>query len=564
MPDTAERLIDVLSHSGVDYVFGVPGGGTVMMFTAMHGRTNGPQPVLVRQEHGAAVMADAYARATGKPTVIMGQGAFIVANGAFGLMEAMTSSSPVILIGDLSDFGNSPLPVGQSVTGDWGSPDAVGLLRSMTKYTAVASTPKEAVLGLQMAIKHAVSGCPGPAGLVIKSDAINQEADVEPDLVYEAGRDPRHYSPEPAQTEVAKAVQIMSEAHRLVIVAGKGVHNSAAHGVLRELAEQWAAPVGTTYKGKSAIPEAHPLGIGMIGTYGRPLANEIVREADAVLVVGAKLRTNDTAGWTVVHRDQRIIQIDIESLNTNWALPGEVTLIGDAKTVLERLLAASDGHLPSAEALQLRRDAAERAADRDPLARDPDAANDTTPVLPQRVARLLEENLDPVSNIALDAGNNRLWMGLFCRSQKEHSFFAPGGLAGMGWAMPAALGIKLARPSQPSVAVTGDGGFMMSVHALSTAADIPIVTVVMNDSGLGMVRQHQGERSIASTFPETDHAAIARGFGLEGYRVTHGKDLPDAIRTAQSTGKSAVIDVVIDDSPSPDVYRARLRAQTET
>src|SRR5258708_38746589 len=163
-----------------------------MPCTPMRGRKGGRGPVLARHEQGAAVMADAYARATGRPAVIMGQGAFIVANGAFGLMEALTSSSPVILVGDFSDAGLTPRPVAQSVTGDWGSPDAVAMLRAMTKYTAVASTPTEAVVGLQLAIKHAVSGCPGPTALMIKSAALSAELAQDPGPpAYQVGNDPR-------------------------------------------------------------------------------------------------------------------------------------------------------------------------------------------------------------------------------------------------------------------------------------------------------------------------------------------------------------------------------------
>jgi acetolactate synthase-1/2/3 large subunit len=562
---TGEYLVEVLADAGIEHVIGVPGGGTRMTYTAMHGRKGGPRPVLARHEHGAAVMADAYARASGRPAVIMGQGAFIVANGAFGLMEALTSSSPVILVGDFSDGGLTPRPVAQSVTGDWGSPDAVAMLRGMTKYTAVASTPAEAVVGLQLAIKHAVSGCPGPTALMIKSAALSAEftEDAGPP-VYLAGNDPRLSLPLPPGGQVERALEILSEARNPVIVAGKGVHNAFAHAELRTLAERWGMPVATTYKGKSAIPETHPLALGMVGIYGHPVANELVRQADVVLVVGAKLRSKDTSNWSVVHRQQRIIQIDIETLNAGWALPAEVTLIGDARTALEQILAGSDRFAAPSDLLEARKARVRDVVSADTFHRDPSLYDDTTPVLPQRVARVLEEHLHPSTNISLDAGNNRVWMGLFCRAQRTHSLFAPGGLSGMGWAMPAALGVKLARPEEPSVAVTGDGGFMMSAHALATAADLPTVTVVFNDSGLGMVRQHQGDRVIASSFPDVDHAAIARGFGLAGFRVTHGKDLPEAIRAAQSLGTAAVIDVVIDDGPSPDVYRTQAVSATET
>jgi thiamine pyrophosphate-dependent acetolactate synthase large subunit-like protein len=139
-------------------------------------------------------------------------------------------------------------------------------------------------------------------------------------------------------------------------------------------------------------------------------------------------------------------------------------------------------------------------------------------------------------------------------------------MAGMGWSLPASLALKLARPDAPAVSVTGDGGFMMSVHALSTAMqyDLPILCVVLNDSALGMVRHHQGETKIASEFLETDNGAVARGFGAYGVQVRGSRNLPQAIRDAQASGRPAVVDVVIDRGPNPDDFRADMRAATET
>src|SRR5579862_536695 len=148
-----QEILDILADAGVDYIFGVPGGGSVYIFTEMFGR-KAPEAVLVRNEHTAAIMADAYARASGRPAAILGQGAFIASNGSFGMMEALTSSSPMIVFADTSDQGNSPHPTAQVTTGEYGSPDLPGMLRAITKYTTYATTGKELVLGTQLAIKH--------------------------------------------------------------------------------------------------------------------------------------------------------------------------------------------------------------------------------------------------------------------------------------------------------------------------------------------------------------------------------------------------------------------------
>jgi thiamine pyrophosphate-dependent acetolactate synthase large subunit-like protein len=178
----------------------------------------------------------------------------------------------------------------------------------------------------------------------------------------------------------------------------------------------------------------------------------------------------------------------------------------------------------------------------------------------------MQETLDPATLFALDAGNNRVWMAHFYKSQQERTFFSPGGTAGMGWSLPAALALKLAHPEKPVVGVTGDGGFMMSVHAINTALqyDLPVVYVVLNDSALGMVRGHQGDRLIASEFIETDHGAVSRGMGGYGVKVRDSKELPDALREAIASGKPAVVDVVIDRVPNVDDLRASARRLTET
>ncbi|MCE2502427.1 MAG: thiamine pyrophosphate-binding protein, partial [Dehalococcoidia bacterium] len=173
---------------------------------------------------------------------------------------------------------------------------------------------------------------------------------------------------------------------------------------------------------------------------------------------------------------------------------------------------------------------------------DPEMHRDTSPVTPQRLVSILNETSDPSTVYALDAGNNRTWMAHLYKAQQAGTFFCPGGTAGMGWALPAAVALKLAYPDRPVTAVTGDGGYMMTVNALSTAMqyDLPITCVVFNDNALGMVLDHQPRgQEIASEFYPTDNAAIARGFGAFGIHVEDSRDLPDALREAQASGLPA-------------------------
>ena len=572
MPKANELIVQLLEEAGIEYVFGIPGGGTGQIYNLLVGKEDRIKAILCRHEQTAAIMADVYGRATGKPAVVMGQGLFIGSNASFGIMEAMLSSSPMLVLTDTSDGGSAQHPANQSGAGEYGSIDLPTIMKSMTKYTTLATNPKEAVIGTQLAIKHATSGRPGPAAVVMRSAAIGGEVDVEsPPFIHHTAGYLNTAKPQSAPQDIQQAIEILSSSQRPVIVAGNGVHQAQAHAQLQQLAELWGAPVATSYKGKSAIAETHPLSLGMAGVYGQEAANRAVGDADTVLVVGAKLSPQDTVREQPSvfdpHR-QRIIQIDIDDRNAGWTFPIELGLIGDAGSILSQLVDASQDVAPaSADNRKEWLDGLPNRKESTSFYDDPAMHLDSSPVTPQRLVALLRENLDDSTLFTLDAGNNRTWMAHFYQAPRANTFFAPGGTAGMGWGLPAAVALKIVYPDRPVVSVTGDGGFMMTVSALSTAMqyNLPIICVVFNDGSLGMVRHHQAEgRRIASEFVETDNAAVARGFGCFGVQVSDSRDLPEAIRQAQASGLPSVIDVIIDKGPSPDDWRSDLRTAGET
>ena len=555
MPSASEMIVQTLEEAGIEYVFGIPGGGTGQIFQILETKQDRIKTILVRHEQVAAIMADAYGRAAGKPAAIMGQGLFMGSNATFGIMEAMLSSSPMLVITDTSDGGAAQRPANQSGAGEYGSIDL--------KYTTLATSPKEAVLGTQMAIKHAVSGRPGPTTVLMRSAAIGGQVDVEsPPFVHNAAGFLNTAKPASAPVDIQRAIQILSESRKPVIIAGNGVHVARAHTQLQELAEKWGIPVATSYKGKSAISEDHPLALGMVGTYGQETANKAVGDADTVLVIGALLRSQETVGerpdiFNPVR--QRIIQIDIDERNAAWSFPVELGLIGDAKAILEQLVEASKTAAPDNSRRKEWTDSMPGRRDTGGYHDYPDMHEDSSPVKPQRLIAQLQATMGPSTIYTLDAGNNRTWMAHLYRAQQANTFYSPGGTAGMGWALPAAVGLKLVYPDQPVVAVTGDGGYMMTVNAISTAVqyDLPIICVVFNNNSLGMVNDHQPEgHKIASEFYPTNNATVAEGMGAWGTQINDSKDLPDALRVAQASGRPAVIDVLIDPGPSPDDWRA--------
>ncbi|MBA7645522.1 Acetolactate synthase large subunit [subsurface metagenome] len=557
MTKASERICDVLIEAGIDHVFGIPGGGTMPIWDALFDRQDRIRVVLTRHEQSAACMADMYGRMTGRPGVLIGQGAFIASSGGFGILEGYLSNSPMLVLADTSDSGFSQHGNYQSGSGEYGSFDIVGILRSMSKYTTYAVTPGEAVQGIQLAIKHAMAGRPGPSCVVMRNNAISGEIDLEgvPKIYATSGYLKESLITPPAE-DIEKASRLLLEAQRPVVIAGNGVHISRAYKELRELAECLGAPVATSSTGKSTFPEVHPLALGMMGTFGQRVANDIVADADLLLVAGCRLSPSDTKYENPQLIDpsrQRILQIDIDPRNTGWTFPVEMGLVGDLKTVLSQLLDTLK-RLAGGKAVRAkeRLEALEKRKNEEDFFEAAELHSDASPLLPQRIVREIEEAVSGSTIITLDAGNNRLWMVHFFRSKEVRTVFCPGGIAGMGWGPPAALTAKLLHPDRTVLSVSSDGGFAMMTHVLSTAVQyrLPVTFLVMNNSGLGMVRDGQAPRGriIASEFVATDFAQIARAFGCQGVNVRKAEELGPAIKEAFRASMPTVIDVATSSS----------------
>ncbi|UCH43152.1 MAG: thiamine pyrophosphate-binding protein, partial [Dehalococcoidales bacterium] len=473
-------------------------------------------------------------------------------SGAFGIMEGYLSGSPMLVIADTSDAGFSQYGTYQSGSGEYGSFDIVSLLRSISKFITYAVTPEEAVHGVQLAIKHAQTGRPGPACVVVRNSAVTGEFDSEktPKTYPTAGYLKDSLSTPPAE-DIERAGQLILRAQHPVIIAGNGVHTSKAYNELKELAELLGIGVATSYKGKSSFPEVHPLALGMMGTFGQKVANNAIAEADLILVAGCSLSPSDTKSGSPQLIDpsrQTIIQIDIDSRNSGWTYPVEMALIGDLKPVLSQILDALKRLAGGKDTVAAERMAGLRERkNKEDFFEAAELYSDASPILPQRIVREIEEAVDASTLITLDAGNNRIFMAHFFKSQEAGTVFCPGGVAGMGWGPPAALAAKLIHPDRPVLAVSGDGGFAMMTHVLSTAVQysLPVVFLVMNNSVLGMVRDGQAPRNrfVASEFTETDFAQVARAFGCQGVNVREAGQLGPAIREAFKSPVPTVIDV---------------------
>lgn len=559
--DVPHAVVHVLEEAGIDFVFGMPGGDTGRIFDALYDSTR-IRTILVRHEQVGSIMAEMYGRLTGKPGVVMGQGIFLACNALFGTLEAVKGASPMLLLGDFTDMApflhHAPYQAG---TGEHGNHDLRNLLASATKYTAAVYEPKQAMQTIQLAIKHATTGTPGPVAVVFGSRAFGGTVKTRrPPRVYATDRLLAHGAGHPAAADVRRVADALLGSSSPVIVAGNGVHALRAWSDLAGLAEALSIPVATSATGKSAMAEVHPLALGVFGNWGQAVANEVVAAADTVLVVGSRLSPTDTCfdNPELLDADrQTFLQIDVEPLNIGRHVPVAAAIVADAREALAALVAETTPRVTPAyrEGARRRR---EHLAELKALHRyfaEPEQRAEDVPLKPERVITELARRLGERAVVTMDAGANRLYMTHYFQCRGAGTVYQPSSIGGMGYALPAAMAAKLVAPERDCVAVCGDGGFAMTMNALFTAAqyDIPVVTVILNNSVLGWVKDGQrrrGNRFIASALGRNDYAAIAQAMGCIGIRVETVKDLVGELDRVRDATRPIVLDVVTtEDAP---------------
>jgi acetolactate synthase I/II/III large subunit len=550
--NTTDAIVTVLADAGIDMVFGLSGGHSGRILAALARHKDKIRTVLCRHEATAVAAAQAQGAATGVPGVAIGQGSWLLGHGVVGLLEGLLTGTPLILLGDLSDGGalslHSPY---QSGTGEYGSWNAPQAFDAMTKALFVARDPVQAVQCTQLAIKHAQSGQPGPVAVLFHSYALKGEVGPtsKPRLYSTRGYLATAGVEIPDISVVTKAI---SSSQRPVLIAGGGVRTDAARSSLMTVAMLSATPVATTMGGKGSFPEDHPLSAGVFGTYGSPLANEVVSRADTVIVIGSKLSPTDTAAEALELLDparQRFLQIDVERRNAAWTYPMDSVVIADAALTLSAVaaqLAAVPVPGTTHEARKGGLNQLRAEWDRKLLPQKFSGE----PIHPQRLIAELREALPDDVIICTDAGENRLLMCRYFQTRMGGLYAQPNGAGGMSYAVPAAIGLKAKMPNRTVVAVCGDGGFSMSLAALLTALEerIPIGVVVFNNSALGWSKHSQlerGELPFNTQLKDFDYASIARAMGCLAQRVTSPEELSHALPQLLIQAVPVVIDVSI-------------------
>lgn len=527
----AQAVAHVIANMENPTVYGIPGGYTVQIFDALHFVRDRVTTHLVREESLATVMAEAQGRLTGKPAVVIGQGAWVLGNAGIGIMEAHLGCSPMLILIDSTDGGAfSHLGPYQAGGGGYGAYDLPSAMRAITKRTFVATDPTQALQMTQLAIKHATTGEPGPVCVIFNGKSLfgRLDAHVEPpafpDRNYQGPATPIAH-----QSDIDVVAAIIRDAKRPVIISGNGVRLAKAESALKQFARQHDIPVATTPAGKGTFPEDEALALGLMGAFGHDTANQGVGAADVLIAIGTKLGASDTANQhpqVVNPTRQKLVQIDIEPLNLGWTTPIDHCVLGDAADALQRLDAALKGVVFNGTL-------------------DVKALREKTPFFNRKMTSIpgkfsgrdavsiLSQMLPKNAVVTCDAGENRLFMLRDFQSKEGGTVLQPNGGGGMGYAVPAAMAAANINKSGTAVAVCGDGGFSMTLHGLLSAIelDLKLVVVVLDNQVLGWVYNSQRDRIIASEFKPFDYAAIAASMGCQSFTASD----PESFRQALSS-----------------------------
>ena len=536
----AEILCESLTKLGVRHIFGYPGGAILPVYDAL-GKSK-LHHILVRHEQGATHMADGYARASGGIGVAMATSGPGATNMVTGIATAMLDSSPVVCItGQVSSklLGTDAF---QEI-------DITGITMPITKHNVVVSRAEDIARTVREAFVIANSGRPGPVLVDITKDAQQASCDFNwetstPQLPPKRQR----INYEPAEFE--RAVELLNNSKRPLILAGHGIMVSGAMRVFDKFVHAGNLPVAMTLLGIGCFPANDPLNLGMMGMHGEAWVNHAIQEADLLIAVGMRFDDRVTGDLRTYAKEARKIHIEIDRSEINKNVKVDSALIGDAREVLEQLLP----RLEHRERSDWLRHIAELKGDS--AVRDIQGLPDNGHLYAAHVINDLWKETNGEAIVVTDVGQHQMWEAQYYHHNQPRSLVTSGGLGTMGFALPAAIGAKFAKPESDVWVVVGDGGFQMTMCELATIAQekIKVNIAIINNGFLGMVRQWQeffyDKRYVATPLVAPDFAALANAFGIRGERITSRSEVIPTIRSARESSESVLIDFRVEQEDS--------------
>ncbi len=539
----AQILLESLLHEGANLVFGYPGGANLPIFDAL-----GNYPihnVLGRHEQGLTHMADGFARASGKVGVALATSGPGATNMVTGIATAMMDSSPIVcLTGQVASH-----LLGYDA---FQETDITGITLPITKHNYLVTDVRDIAHTVREAFYVARTGRPGPVLVDISKDA--QQAAIEWEYDDTPIRLPG-YRPDlrPLPADLQRAVEMISAAKRPVILAGRGVMLSGAMKLVREFAEKTSTPVAMTLLGLGGFPASHPLALGMMGMHGESWTNHAIQEADLLLAFGMRFDDRVTGSLKTYAPNAKKIHIDIDPSEINKNVKVDVPLIGDLNETLEQLLP----HLETCTQCDRQEWVTHIQKMKDEVRpRDIQNLPDVGKLFAAHVINDLWRYTNGKALLVTDVGQHQMWTAQYYWQDEPNNLLTSGGLGTMGFGLPAAIGAKFARPDDNVWVICGDGGFQMTQMELATAAQegIKVNVAIINNGYLGMVRQWQEffyeRRYIGTPMRSPDFVKIADAHGLCGMRVTSRSEVEGAIRKAEETEGTVVIDFRVESEDS--------------
>jgi acetolactate synthase-1/2/3 large subunit len=536
----AEIVWEVLVHEGVEVVFGYPGGATLPIYDAM---LNYPvKHVLTRHEQGAAHAADGYARASGRVGVAMATSGPGATNLVTGIATAMMDSSPIVCITG---------QVGSAAIGSdaFQETDVTGVTLPITKHNYLITRVEEIAPVIKEAFYIAASGRPGPVLVDIAKDAQNASTDFE--LDDEPVKLPG-YRPDlrALAEEYERAVDLIQSAERPLILGGHGVIMSGAMNEFLSFVDKTQIPVALTLLGLGAIPASHPLNLGMMGMHGEAWVNTAIQEADLLIALGMRFDDRVTGKLETYALNAKKIHVDIDPSELNKVVKADVGIVSDLKEALETFNSVvPELNFPKWNGFidELKGESALRDIKNIPNDDNLHAAH---------VLHDLWRFTEGDALLVTDVGQNQMWAAQYYKHDQPRKLITSGGLGTMGFALPAAVGAKFAKPEEEVWVIVGDGGIQMTQAELTTCAqeELKINIAIINNGYLGMVRQWQEffyERRYAATpIKSPDFVKLADAHGLTGFRVERREDIESTVRQAQATPGTVVIDFRVEQEDS--------------
>jgi len=538
-------IAETFKQYGVTHVFFMP---VITVRALKEMERLGIRRIMTRSEKAAAYMADGYARATKRAGICMSQsvGAF---NLAAGLQDPYLASSPVIAI-------TGRRPQYQQLRHAYQEVDHMAPFSAVTKYNNVVASLEQLPFSLRQAFRVATSGNPGPVHLDLEGFIGHGIAETEADfevIAEESFISIPPFRPAPERERIQDVISAIRHAKRPVLVAGGGVTHSSAQQEVVAIAEKLSIPVATSLNGRGAIPEDHPLSVGVVGHYSRWSANQVVGEADLVIYVGSRTGSVVTNEWTVPAPGTRIVQVDIEPNELGRNYPTQIAVQADARAFLRDLIAtATDTDRGSNKAWAVHvKEIVNAWHDENSTHFNSDAI----PMRPERLCKEVTEHLPSDAVLVADTGHVGIWSGTVMefRHPDQRYIRCAGSL---GWGFPGAMGVKCALPDRPVICFVGDGGIWYHMTELDTAVryGINTVTVINNNHSLNQEQSVNesvyGKQTAGSDalwiFKDTDFAKMAESFGAFGITVNRPGEFEGAMDQALASGKPAIIDVKTD------------------